>query len=44
MRLLTHDGYHGGEISLTLGMHGLKEVDLWTGRGRFLTLHDPPKR
>ncbi|HLB75547.1 MAG TPA: DinB family protein [Candidatus Dormibacteraeota bacterium] len=34
LRLLTHDGYHGGEISQTLGMHALKEVHLWTGRHR----------
>jgi uncharacterized damage-inducible protein DinB len=36
MRLLTHDGYHGGEISQTLGMNGLKELDLWTGRASTL--------
>jgi uncharacterized damage-inducible protein DinB len=32
MRVLTHDASHAGEISQTLGMHGLGEVDLWTGR------------
>lgn len=32
MRLITHDASHVGEISQTLGMHGLKEIDLWTGR------------
>ena len=32
MRLLTHDAYHCGEIAQTLGMHGLQEVDIWTGR------------
>jgi uncharacterized damage-inducible protein DinB len=32
MRLLTHDAYHCGEIAQTLGMNGLKEVDIWTGR------------
>lgn len=32
MRLITHDASHAGEISQTLGMHGLKELDLWTGR------------
>lgn len=26
--LIEHDLYHGGEISLTLGMHGLRGVDL----------------
>ena len=40
MRLLTHDGYHCGEISQTLGMHGLKEVDLWAGRFRSLPFPD----
>ena len=34
LRLLTHDGYHCGEISQTLRMHALKEVHLWTGRHR----------
>jgi uncharacterized damage-inducible protein DinB len=29
MRLITHDAYHTGEISLVLGMHGLPEIDLW---------------
>jgi uncharacterized damage-inducible protein DinB len=32
MRLLTHDASHVGEISQTLGVHGLAEIDLWTGR------------
>src|SRR2546423_7755283 len=32
MRLLTHDAYHCGEIAQALGMHGLQEVDIWTGR------------
>ncbi len=32
MRLITHDASHAGEISQTLGMHGFKELDLWTGR------------
>ena len=32
MRMLTHDGYHCGEIAQVLGMHGLAEVDIWTGR------------
>lgn len=44
VRLLIHDGYHCGEISQTLGMHGLKEVDLWTGRHRLLALRDPGQR
>jgi hypothetical protein len=33
MRLITHDASHAGEISQTLGIHGVaKELDLWTGR------------
>jgi uncharacterized damage-inducible protein DinB len=28
-RLLTHDAYHCGELSQTLGIHGLEQVDLW---------------
>ena len=33
-RILTHDAYHIGEISLTLGSAGLGEVDLWRGLAR----------
>jgi uncharacterized damage-inducible protein DinB len=29
MRLLTHDAYHAGELSQTLGIHGLPQIDLW---------------
>jgi uncharacterized damage-inducible protein DinB len=29
MRMITHDAYHTGEISLILGMHGLTEIDFW---------------
>jgi uncharacterized damage-inducible protein DinB len=29
-RLLMHDAFHGGEISLVLGMHGLPSMDPWT--------------
>ena len=29
MRMLSHDAFHTGEISLVLGMHGLSEIDLW---------------
>ena len=32
MRMITHDAYHCGEIAQTLGMHGLPEIDIWTGR------------
>lgn len=28
-RLLTHDAYHCGELSKTLGIHGLPQIDLW---------------
>ena len=28
-RLLTHDAYHCGELSQTLGIHGLTQIDLW---------------
>ena len=36
MRLLTHDAYHCAEVGQTLGMHGLPEVDIWTGRAPVL--------
>lgn len=29
MRLLSHDAYHCGEMSQTLGIHGLTQIDLW---------------
>jgi uncharacterized damage-inducible protein DinB len=29
MRMITHEAYHNGEISLILGMHGLPEIDVW---------------
>jgi uncharacterized damage-inducible protein DinB len=29
MRLLTHEAYHAGEISLTLSAHDREPVDLW---------------
>ena len=28
-RMLTHDAYHCGELSQTLGIHGLPQIDLW---------------
>jgi uncharacterized damage-inducible protein DinB len=28
-RLLTHEAYHCGELSQTLGIHGLQQIDLW---------------
>jgi len=35
-RLVTHDAYHAGEISLTLGSAGLGEIDLWRGLARIV--------
>lgn len=29
-RLLTHEAYHCGELSQTLGIHGLPQIDLWS--------------
>ena len=29
MRLLSHDAYHCGELSQTLGIHGQPQIDLW---------------
>jgi uncharacterized damage-inducible protein DinB len=29
-RLLTHEAYHCGELSQTLGIHGLPQIDPWT--------------
>ena len=34
MRLITHDAYHCGEVSQTLGGHRLGEIDLWSGLSR----------
>lgn len=28
-RLLTHEAYHCGDLSQTLGIHGLPQIDLW---------------
>jgi uncharacterized damage-inducible protein DinB len=28
-RLFSHDAYHGGELSQTLGIAGLPQIDLW---------------
>jgi uncharacterized damage-inducible protein DinB len=28
-RLFSHDAYHCGELSQTLGVHGLPQIDLW---------------
>ncbi len=28
-RLLSHEAYHCGELSQTLGVHGLPQIDLW---------------
>ena len=29
IRLISHEGYHSGEVSLLLGMHALEPIDLW---------------
>jgi uncharacterized damage-inducible protein DinB len=29
MRMLTHEAYHCGELSQTLGIHNLPQIDLW---------------
>ena len=29
MRLIAHDAYHCGQLSQTLGAHGLPQIDLW---------------
>lgn len=34
MRLVTHDAFHCGEISLTLGSNGLAAIDPWVGLSR----------
>ena len=36
MRLLTHDAYHIGEITQTLGVNGLPEIYIWTSRASTL--------
>ena len=37
MRIITHDAYHCGEISLTLGSTGLAAIDPWVGLSRVAT-------
>jgi len=32
-RLVTHDAFHVGEISQTLGMHGFVDIDPWSSPG-----------
>jgi hypothetical protein len=34
IRLLSHDAYYSGEVSLLLGTHGLYPIDLWSPEGR----------
>ncbi len=34
IRLISHDAYHCGEVSLLLGMHGLEPIDLWRPDGQ----------
>ena len=33
MRMISHDAYHAGELSLILGVAGLTQVDLWPPQG-----------
>jgi hypothetical protein len=28
-RMFSHESYHCGELSQTLGIHGLPQIDLW---------------
>jgi hypothetical protein len=28
-RMFSHEAYHCGELSQTLGIHGLPQIDLW---------------
>lgn len=34
LRLITHDAFHAGEISLTLGSNGLGSIEPWAGLAR----------
>ena len=34
MRMISHDAYHCGELSQTLGIHGLPQIDLWPPASR----------
>lgn len=36
MRLVTHDAFHSGEISLILGSNGLGAIDPWLGLSRIV--------
>jgi hypothetical protein len=31
MRMITHDAFHTGEISLALGSNGLPGIEPWSG-------------
>ena len=33
-RLITHDAFHSGEVSLTLGSHGLGAIEIWSKLSR----------
>jgi uncharacterized damage-inducible protein DinB len=37
MRMITHDAFHSGEISLALGSNGLGAIDMWKGLSRVVT-------
>jgi uncharacterized damage-inducible protein DinB len=32
LRMITHEGYHLGEVNLTLGAHGREPINPWPGR------------
>jgi hypothetical protein len=34
IRMITHDAFHSGEISLVLGSNGLGAIDPWVGLSR----------
>ena len=35
-RMITHDAFHSGEISLALGSNGLGAIDMWRGLSRVI--------
>jgi uncharacterized damage-inducible protein DinB len=43
-RLLMHDAFHAGEISLVLGMHGLPSMDPWAPPPRASAVDAPLRR
>jgi uncharacterized damage-inducible protein DinB len=41
IRIMTHDAFHSGEISLALGSNGLGAIEPWVGLSRVVTQDDP---